>query len=194
MTTIKTILYPRPAYTQIIIDWSDGNWNELVADRRSREAVLYALRGSVQRLVLPPRYARMRNEILSPGGGGPTGERAGQEPQRALLGVLIGNLRYHGYIYRIGNGWALSPVTPRQTHLIRLLAEGNSLKRVASLFGVEYSSTRRICQGALETTGAGTSAGLVGMALYEGWIPGRSESENLARNLGDGLGPGYFTR
>lgn len=190
--TTKNILYPRPAHTRVITAWADGDWDLLV--KANREETLHALRSTVDRLILPVRYSRMRQEILSGGGGGHAGERPGQEPRRELLGVLLGNLRYHGYIYREGAGWALSPLTPRQTHLTRLLAEGNSLKRAAALLGVMHSTTRRICQTAMEATDSHTQAGLVGMAMYRGWLPGRSESENLAANLRDALGPGYLTR
>lgn len=177
---------------QVITEWSGGDWDLLV--KSNRENTLEALRNTVERLVLPSRCTRMRQEILRSGGGGPAGERAGDEPRRALLGILLGNLRYHGYIYRVGKGWELSPFTPRQTHLVRLMSQGDSLKTIALHLGVAHSTTRRVCQAAMEATDTHTSSGLVGMALYEGWIPGRAESENLRRNLGDTLGPGYLTR
>lgn len=192
MATVKTILYPRPALTRVITQWADGEWDLLML--ANRKDALFAIRGTVDRLVLPARCTRMRQEILSGGGGGPTGERAGREPRKELLGILLGNLRYHGYIYREGDSWTLSPLTPRQIHLVGLMADGHTLKSAASRLGVAHSTTRRICQTAMENTGVHTATGLVGKTLYQGWMPGRSESENLARNLGDTLGPGYITR
>jgi DNA-binding NarL/FixJ family response regulator len=192
MATIKTILYPRPALTRVITQWSDGEWDLLMT--ANREAALFAIRGTVDRLVLPARCTRMRQEILSGGGGGPAGDRAGREPRKELLGILLGNLRYHGYIYREDNRWRLSPLTPRQIHLVGLMTDGYTLKSAATRLGVTHSTTRRICQTAMETIGVHTSTALVGKTLYQGWMPGRSESENLERNLGDTLGPGYITR
>lgn len=192
MTTIKTILYPRPAYTRVIIQWADGEWDQMVS--ANRDTTLFALKGTVDRLVLPPAVTRMRQEILSPGSGGPEGELAGQAPRKELLDILLGNLRYHGYIHRDGSGWVMNPLTPRQLHLIKLLAQGHTLKSAASYLGIKHSSTRRICQGAMETTGLRTSTGMTAQAYYRGWIPCRNESENLARRLGRNLGPGYITR
>lgn len=192
MMNTKNILYPRPAYTQAIIQWADGEWDLMV--KSSREETMDAVRVTIERLVLPLACERMRREILSPGGGGPGGARPGGEPSKKLLGILLGNLRYHGYIHRDGDGWTQSPLTPRQTHLVRLMSEGASLKRAATLLGVTHSTTRRICQAAMENTGTHTSAGLVGTVLYNGWMPGRNERRNLEKNLDPYLGPGYVTR
>ena len=192
MTAIKTILYPRPAYTRAIIQWADGEWDLMI--KADRETTTVALRTTVERLLLPPAVNRMRQEILGPGGGGPAGERAGQAPRQELLNILLGNLRYHGYIHRNGSGWSISPLTPRQTHLVRLLGSGFTLKSAATHLGIMHSSTRRICQGAMESTGLHTSTGLTAQAYYRGWIPCHAESENLARQLGRNLGPGYITR
>ena len=192
MMTVKNILYPRPALTRVILNWSDAGWDTLVSN--DREGTLDALRITVSRLVLPAQYDRMRKEILGQGGGGSAGDRAGHEPRKELLGVLLSNLRYHGYIHRQGSQWELSPLTPRQTHVIKLLSQDYTLKSAAELLGVNHCSTRRVCQTAMEWVGVHTSTALVGQSLYQGWIPGRAESENLARNLGPALGPGYITR
>lgn len=159
-----------------------------------RDTTMIALKSTIERLVLPWAVTRMRQEILAPGGGGPTGDRAGQAPRPELLGILLGNLRYHGYIHRDGTGWVISPLTPRQIHLVQLLCAGFTLKSAATRLGIKHSSTRRICQGAMESTGLHTSAALTAQAYYQGWIPCRAESENLARQLGTNLGPGYITR
>lgn len=188
----KNIVYPRPAFTKIMTQWADGEWDALI--KEDREGTMDALRGTVERLVLPPSCTRMRQEILSGGGGGPAGERAGKAPVKTLMGIIIGNLRYYGYIHRDGERWQVCPLTPRQIHLVRLMAQGNTLKGIAHHLGVAHSTTRRICQTAMEWCEVNTSTGLVGRALYDGWIPGRSEAENLRRNLGDKLGPGYITR
>lgn len=191
-TYTKSILYPRPAFTKIITEWADGNWDVMI--KADREGTLGALKGTVDRLKLPASCDQMRQEILSGGGGGPAGEREGKQPSRVLMGIIIGNLRYYGYIHREGARWILPPLTPRQIHLVRLMSQGNTLKGIARHLGVAHSTTRRICQTAMEWSDVNTSTGLVGRALYEGWIPGRSESENLRRNLGAKLGPGYITR
>jgi len=180
--------YPRALDVSFITRWDDLGWRT-VNDENHRY-LIEALSQCIQRLGLPDRVDRMRRDSLAQRG---PGGRPGREPDPALRGILIGNLRLNGYIYRHGEAWRNSPLTARQLHCMRVIAAGGTTVGLSLELGVAKSTVRQTVEKAMKETGCHTTAELVAAMYRYSWLPNEREANNLRKNLGPYVSLGYVT-
>lgn len=174
----------------VITRWADFGWETV--NQANRRYLIEGVAQCISRLGLPDRIDRMRRESLAVKGWNGT---PGREPDSALLNVLIGNLRLNGYIYRNmgGDAWKSTPLTARQLHCLRGLAHGDTTVDLSLELGIQLSTVRQVVEKALADTGCATRAELIASMYRYGWLPTEREANNLRKNLGPYVSPGFVT-
>lgn len=172
--------YPRPRDTQAVLDWDRYGWD--IHGRRKE--FQRSVQSTIDRLGLPQEYADMRRAATY-------GRRP--EPDERLLPVLLGNLRLHGYIVRGSNGaWETVPLTARQLHCVRLLADGHGYARIGGELGISPKTVGDIVLTATREIGARHPHHLVSVAYQWSWLPALTETRKIKITLGpDGIAPGF---
>ena len=179
---MRTCHYPRPRDTQAVLDWDRYGW-----DFRGHHKEFHrSLKSTIARIGLPDQYEEMRRVTVY-------GRRA--EPSELLLPALIGILRLHGYITRGSSGeWEQVPLTARQLHCVRLLAEGHLYDQIGSQLGISQKTVGDIVRTAVREIGARRPSHLVAVAYQWSWLPNLAETRKIKIHLGrDAVAPGYLT-
>lgn len=172
--------YPRPRDTEAVLEWDRDGWDM----NRNRKEFLRSVASTIARLGLPEEYDDMRRRATY--GRQP-------EPDARLLSVLLGNLRLHGYIVRGSDGvWDQVPLTARQLHCVRLMAQGHTYGRIGSELGISVKTAGDIVRTATREIGAQHPHHLVAVAYQWSWLPTLAESRKIKITLGpDGIAPGF---
>lgn len=176
------------------LDWSNLGDQVFQIGGPERKDVLMGLRMLISRLGMAPRFESLRQECLGSGGpaGGQRGERFGRPPKAILLYALMDNLRLNGYVCPAGTLWRETPLTQRQLHIIRLIAQGSTLKAVGREFGITAHTTTQILGYAMHQLGCKSQVHLVSTVFYRGWLPGVEEQSEILSRLGPDLSQGYI--
>lgn len=190
---MKRYYYPRHADIRCAADWANLGDQVFSAYTPYRKDMIIGLRGLIQRLDLGPRYERMRQAVMFPGGGGPSGDLAGHAPNPELKRVLIGNLRLNGYIFQHAGRWQTTPLTARQLHTLRLVNGGASVKQIGREFGIEPHTVRQILHTAMQQHDCSMLAHLVATSYHLGWLPTEEESVKIRLDLSGSVSLGYTT-
>lgn len=174
--------YPRPFDTREVLLWDRHGWGI----NQRRKSFQKGVQATIERLGLPDEYEEMRRSALY-------GRRP--EPDERLLPALMGNLRMGGYIVRGNNGqWETVPLTSRQLHCLRLLAEGHDYSHIGAELGIARKTVGDIVLTATREIGARHPSHLVAVAYQWSWLPTLAEIRKIKIIVGpDAVVPGYRT-
>lgn len=200
---MKNLLYPTEAQISVVVKWCNEGAQALdpasvIAGVRipspQRARSLQTLGELLRRLDLHDELDWLRRKAFK--------KDLSLHLDEAILSAALRSLRYHGYVYRVGpvpegrtrpNHYR-TPMTGRELHILRLLAQGHTGVDVGDALGMGPNSIRQRLYDIRMRFGAVTTAHLVATAYENEWIPTRIERDRLDRLSGGPVTwPGYIS-
>lgn len=199
---MKTLLYPTEVQVDLVVKWCNEGPQaldpaSLIAGNRvsspQRARSLQTLGELLRRMDLHDDLDWLRRKVF---------KKDMSQLDDRILSAMLRALRYHGYVYRVGpapegrtrpNHYR-TPMTGRELHIVRLLAQGHTGVSTETILGMTANTFRKRLYDIRNRVGATTTTHLIATAYENEWIPTRIERDWLDKLSGGPITwPGYIS-